>query len=425
MAYILNAQNLDSNRTGPLAPYRVLDLSSAMALYCGKLLGDLGADVIIVEPPGGHPARALGPFYHDQPDLGCSLFWFTFNTSKRSITLNIETPDGQDLLRRLVASAHFLVESFPVGYLNGLRLGYGQLSAINPSLIMASVTPFGQTGPYAHWQTSELVGQAMGGIQYIVGDAERAPAQLGGLQVHLYGGIEAAEACLIAHHYRQDTGEGQYIDLGLQHGVAAGMGITGPHQSWDLNRVVFPRAGIPYDQGPIFGVAPRHKVVVPCKDGYFAMSHYRCPVAPLVDWMAPDGYQHLKERQWSSDTVDYLTREEREVLDPAVLDFLTTKPKTEIYRESLRRRLPWAPIQTPADLLSHPHLAARGFFVNVEHPELDTSFAYAGAPAALSETPWRLQRRAPLIGEHNNEVYIKEMGLSLRDLARFRAGGVI
>lgn len=416
---------MQGDRCGPLAPYRVLDLSGESAFYGGKLLGDLGADVVIVEPPGGHSGRAIGPFYKDEPHPERSLFWLTFNTSKRSITLNLETPDGQDLLRRLVASAHFLVESFPVGYLDSLGLSYRQLSAVNPALIMVSVTPFGQTGPYSHWQTSELVGQAMGGVAFICGDGERPPVQIGGLQAYFHGGLQAAAACLIASHHRQETGEGQHIDLSLQHAMAGGLGIGGPHQNWDLNHVVYHRAGIPFDQGPVFGVGPRHPVVVECADGYVAVSPHRCPLEPLLDWMAADGEGHLKARQWSADALDFLNREDRDLLDPAIAAFVRRKPKAEVYAQAIRRRLPWSPLQSCADLLSDPHLAARGYFIQVEHPELGVAFPYAGPPANLTETPWRIQRRAPLIGEHNYQVYVEEMGLSPQTLARLKAGGVI
>ena len=131
-----------------LGPYRVLDMADEKGLLCGKLLGDLGADVVKIEKPGGDPARKLEPFYHDEPDPEKSLFWFALNTSKRGITLDIETADGRGIFKKLVKSADFVIETFPPGYLDGLGLGYPELEKINPGIIMVSITPFGQAGPY-------------------------------------------------------------------------------------------------------------------------------------------------------------------------------------------------------------------------------------------------------------------------------------
>ena len=143
-----------------LSPYRVLDLTEGECLLAGRMMGDLGADVIKIEKPGGSPSRKRGPFYKDIPDPEKSLFWFGFCLNKRSITLDIETADGQDLFRRLVASAHFIFESFEPGYLDSLGLGYQALSQINPGIILASITPFGQNGPKAHYKWAELIGWA-------------------------------------------------------------------------------------------------------------------------------------------------------------------------------------------------------------------------------------------------------------------------
>lgn len=148
---------------GMLSPYRVLDLTDEKGLLCGKLLGDLGADVIKIEPPGGDTSRNVGPFYKDIPDPERSLFWFAFNTSKRGITLDIETADGQDVFKRLVTSADFVIESFPPGHMDRLGLGYPALNEINPGVIMVSISPFGQTGPYKDYKSPDIVACAMGG----------------------------------------------------------------------------------------------------------------------------------------------------------------------------------------------------------------------------------------------------------------------
>src|SRR5690606_36840184 len=156
--------------TAMLAPYRVLDLTDERGLLCGKILADLGADVIQVEPPGGNSARRIAPFHRDEPGLERSLFWWAYAANKRSITLDLASADGRALFEQLAGSAHFVIESGRPGELAALGLGYERLAALNPELIVVSITPFGQTGPYATWLASDLVGMGMGGFMYVTGD---------------------------------------------------------------------------------------------------------------------------------------------------------------------------------------------------------------------------------------------------------------
>ena len=155
--------------------YRVLDLTDEKGHLCGKILGDLGADVIKIEPPGGDPARSNGPFYHDIPESNKSLYWFFTNLNKRGITLNLNRRDGRELFIRLVSTADFVIESYEPGYMKGLGLGYQELEKINPGIIMTSITSFGQTGPYAHYKTTDLVGVSMGGMSRVYGYFDSPP----------------------------------------------------------------------------------------------------------------------------------------------------------------------------------------------------------------------------------------------------------
>src|SRR3989338_8654583 len=183
---------------GMLSPYRVLDLTDEKGLLCGKLLGDLGADVIKVERPGGDPARKIGPFYHDEADPEKSLFWFAFNTSKRGITLDIESAAGQATFKKLVETADFVIESFPPGYLDKLGLGYSALEKVNPGVIMVSITPFGQTGPYKDYKAPDIVAWAMGGVMYPWGDADRPPVHISHhSQAYLHAAGQAVVGALI------------------------------------------------------------------------------------------------------------------------------------------------------------------------------------------------------------------------------------
>ncbi|MFQ5934539.1 MAG: CoA transferase, partial [Dehalococcoidia bacterium] len=159
--------------SGLLSPYRVLDLADETGILAGKVLADLGADVIAVESPGGNPVRRLGPFYKGRPHPERSLVWWAYSSGKRSVTLDLEAEDGPTLLKQLVETADFVFESFPPGYLDRLGLGYKALKQVNPRLIMVSMTPFGQDGPYASYQGPDLVGMALGGLVNLTGDPDR------------------------------------------------------------------------------------------------------------------------------------------------------------------------------------------------------------------------------------------------------------
>ena len=161
-----------------LGDIRVLDLAGPPGVYCAKLLADLGADVIKIERPGGDPLRNIGPFFHDEPDPEKSLYWFQFNTSKRSITLNLDSADGREILEKLVAKADVIVETFPPGHLEQMGLGYGTLRELNPRLILTSITPFGQTGPYQDFKGSDIIAQAMGGLMNLAGFPEDPPLRI-------------------------------------------------------------------------------------------------------------------------------------------------------------------------------------------------------------------------------------------------------
>ncbi|MFC2010644.1 CaiB/BaiF CoA transferase family protein [Chloroflexota bacterium] len=206
---------------GMLSPYRALDLTDEKGLLCGKILADLGADVIKIERPGGDPARNIGPFYHDEPDPEKSLYWFAYNTSKRGITLDIETTDGKEIFKQLVKSADFIIESFPPGYLDSIGLGYSALEKIKPDIILISITPFGQTGPYKDYKTSDIVAWAMGGEMAPFGDPDRPPIRISHhSQAYLHAGTDAATGALAALYHRWTTGEGQQVDVSVHESVA-------------------------------------------------------------------------------------------------------------------------------------------------------------------------------------------------------------
>jgi crotonobetainyl-CoA:carnitine CoA-transferase CaiB-like acyl-CoA transferase len=403
----------DEQRCDALSGYRVLDLCDAKGMLCTKIMADLGADVIKIEPPGGDHTRCQGPFYHDLPDPERSLCFWYFHANKRSITLNLETPDGQELFRKLVQTTDVLVETFPPGSLDRLGLGYAHLQKLHAGLVMTSITGFGSTGPYSTYRAPDIVGLAMGGLMYLCGEPDGPPVPPGGMQGYHLAALNGVAGTLIALWHREVTGIGQHVDVSMQAAVANTLETT--HQTYDFNREIRARFGRRREAAAY---------IVPCQDGYIALlcaSKLGWP--QLVAWMQDEGYGSAVADARLADDV-YRFEHDDEVY-AALQAFFAAKTKQEVYAEAQRRRLPLAPVNTARDLVESPQLQARGFFVAVEHPELGATICYPGAPYALSETPWRIRRRPPLLGEHNEEIYVQELGLSRDDLSALRAGGIL
>ncbi|MFQ5860667.1 MAG: CaiB/BaiF CoA transferase family protein, partial [Dehalococcoidia bacterium] len=392
-------------RNSALGPYRVLDLADEKGVLCTKLLADLGADVIKVEPPGGDPTRQTGPFYHDQRDPEKSLFWMAFNTSKRSITLDLTAPEGQALFRRLVRTADILVESLPPGYLDRLGLGYPALRELNPRFIVTSITPFGQTGPYKDYQASDIVALAMGGLMDTLGDPDRPPVRVTVSQAYAQAGVQGAIGTLMALLYRMRTGKGQHVDLSMQ----AAIPITAPlaHCFWEFQRTLRRRTG---NQISLEG--RRERWVYPCKDGFVI-----CQVGVsgagngrvLLEWLSSHGMAEdltaaEMERLGRHSKATEMSQEEIQHREEVAARFFLTRTRRELYQEAQRWGVQLMPIETVEELLESPQLRARGSWTPLEHPELHTTITYPGAPFKMSETPYRLWHRAPLLGEHTEEV---------------------
>lgn len=407
-----------------LGPYRALDLADEKGLLCGKILGDLGADVIKVEKPGGDVARSIGPFYHDEPHPEKSLFWFALNTSKRGITLNIEPPDGREIFQRLVKSTDFVIETFAPGYLDKLGLGYSELAKINPGVIVISITPFGQTGPYKDWKTADIVAWAMGGEMAPFGDVDRPPVRISHhSQAYLHAGNDGAQGALTALYYRWKTGEGQQVDVSVLDSVAqCTEHLT---SSWDLRHIVRKRG-----EEAMAGAA-HAKRLWPCKDGWVSWSHggasRLAPSLPLIKWMQAEGMSNdfLDRFDWNRPDFMRIPQEEMDKIEEPTARFFMSKTKAELLAGAVKYQVMLYPVFTNADIPHDPQLAVRGFWQEVEHPELNTTITYPGAFGHFSETPMKISRRAPLIGEHNEEIYERELGISRDKLVLLRQAGVI
>jgi len=408
-----------------LDAYRVLDLTDGQGYVCGKILADLGADVIKIEPPSGDSGRRIGPFYHDIADPEKSLFWWAFNSNKRAVTLNLEAPAGQALFKRLVRTADFVIESFPPGYLDSLGLGYSELSHINPGLILTSITPFGQTGPYRDYQASDMVVWALGGLMYQTGDPDRPPVQVSIPQSFIAASTYAAEGSLVALYARNQTGEGQHVDVSAMETVIW-LGMEA-FPFWFTLGQNMTRSGPAISRMGI--LAP---VIWPCREGY---------VSYILQMGLPGGERNTKMAQWLEEEglatdfiretdwyqMDYLELAKGgiERLTGPLSRLFLSKTSRAVFNESLERGISIYPVSDTKDTLENEQLAARDFWIDIKHPELSTTLKYPGPFAVLSETPIRRRQRAPMIGEHNEEIYIRELGLSKDEWMTHEKAGVI
>lgn len=409
----------------PLGPFRALDLTDEKGLLCGRILADLGADVIVIEGIEGNPARRIGPFYHDTLDPERSLYWFAFSSNKRGITLNIETADGREIFKRLVGTADFLIESFPPGYMDKLGLGYAVLSEINPRIIMTSITPFGQTGPNKDYKASDIAAMAVGGLTYISGDPDRPPVRIPVPQSYLNAGAWAAVGSMIAFYHQQMTGEGQCVVLSMQQ--AATWATYTAQEWWSYAKRNLKREGTWRQIG-----LSRMQVIYPCKDGHVNFFLLGGPgAAPgqglLVDWMDKEGMcpDWLRGYDFFQLDVSTAPQELFDRLSQAFGRFFLTKTKAELFEAARKLVLFLAPVNTARDILDDPQLEDREFWMELEYPELGAIVSCPGAFAKLSETPIRVERRAPIIGEHNEEVYKGELGLSKDNLVALRGAKAI
>lgn len=420
-----------TTRSALMAGYRMLDLSDERGMLCGKIFADMGAEVIKVEPPGGDPARTLPPFYKDDVDPEKSLFWFAYNTGKKSVTLNLNTADGRAVFQGLVKVSDFVVEAFPVGYLDSLGLGYEALSRLNPRVILTSLTPFGDREPGRSQQADDLVLWATGGMMAIMGERDRSPVRMNLLQSYFHASAEAAAGTMTAHYPRELTGEGQHVVVNMQACIV-----------WTLmNEQAYPMLhGNSVQRNGVFvgSEGMRQRTVFPCKDGYITLLLAGGPLAfslrALIKWMEEKGMapQWMVEKDWSMwgpatfmNAKGEEVQKEIYVIESAVTDFLMTMTKAEIYAGALKRRILLAPVSTVADITASEQLAARDFFVPISHEDLTATIRYPGPFAKLSVTPLNVAGRAPHLGEHNSAIYSGLLGYSNEKLITLRAVGAI
>lgn len=408
-----------------LEGYRALDLTDEKGFLCGKILAELGVDVIKVERPGGDPSRRIGPFWHDEADPEKSLYWLAYNSSKRGITLDIEKEEGKTIFRKLVQTSHFVIESFAPGYMDRLGFGYSELCRIRKDIILTSITPFGQKGPYGGYQATDLVIMGMAGQLFLTGDSDRRPVNISMPQACLHAGADAAVGSMLAHHHRLRTGEGQHVDVSMQQSTAWFLAQTIPH--WEIDGIVLGRVGT-------FRTSSRgtlQRQVWPCKDGFifFFMiggQQGAKTCRQLVKWMQEEGMadEFLLTYEWESFDMATATQELIDRISKPIAEFFKTRTKKEALEAAISRNISICPLLGMQDLLQDPNLAARGFWMPLEHPAIPTPVPYPRQFARSSENETATLGRAPLIGEHNAEVYA-ELGLSREQINSLTDSGVI
>jgi len=408
-----------------LGGFRALDLTDEKGGVCGKILAALGVEVIKIEKPGGDPARGTPPFLHNTTDPEKSLYWFAFNTDKRSITLNLEVSQGQDLFRKLVKRADFVLESFVTGYIDSQGHGYEALRRVNPRIIMTSVTPFGQNGPYAQYKGSELIASAMGGALLTCGDPDRPPVREGPDSIYFHAGAAAALGTVIAHYYRGITGEGQQVDISLQEVTASR--TFNNLVIWDVEKRLLKRSD------GVRRIGPRTtRWIWQCKDGYifwtlmpgqFGAAGNRA----LSRWIDEDGLENplSKVTNWDEFHPATISREQLDIYQEAIARFFMNHTVKEVVEEGLKRGINAAPVNSPTDVLENYQLKARDYWVKLEHPELGITLTYPEYFFFCSQTENFVKRRAPLIGEDNEDIYVKELRLPRTELAALKKAGVI
>jgi len=395
-----------------LTGLRILDLADEKASFCSKLLADMGAEVIKIERPCGDKSRTAGPFWGNKQHPEKSLSFWYHNTSKLGITLNLDCEEGQRLFRRLAQNTDVVVESFTPGHLDKLEVGYQTLSELNPRLIMASVTGFGQDGPHREYRTCDIVASAMGGQMSVCGAPDTPPIKPYGHQPYYVAALFAATGILLALRQRRQSGQGQHIDISLQEAVTATLDHVMVRYFYE--GIVSKRQGSRHWNDSF--------CILPCKDGHILLSP-SMEWDTLVDLLDNKGLAaDLKGEKWHEE--GYRAQHFDHIIQ--ILERWTSNHTTaELFELGQLMRLPWAPVASPADVADSPQFSARDFFVSIAHPEADASFTYPGAPYRFNRSPWNIQRRAPLIGEHNARIYAAELGLSTDEIDGLAARNVI
>lgn len=383
---------------GPLAGLRVLELSGSLGHYCGKLFADLGADVVLVEPPGGTPLRREPPSAGAEDDSESIPFQY-LNTNKRSLCLDLDQPGDAATLRALAGRADLVIETERPGVQERRGLGWATLSSTHPGLVLTSITPFGQDGPYAGLDGDDLIASALGGLLYLGGYADGEPIRPAGEQAVLAAGLFGAVAAMLALTHAELTGQGQHVDVSMMEAVV--LGLENAPQLYDLEGVVRHRNGGVQRLAGTGVFACADGLVCLLATGFGGTQHW----TKLVAWLEAEtgtGLGRFRDPRWSR--IDFLVTEAAKAEFSAFFaDFCATRAQRDLYHRAQSWRVPLCPVSAPRDVLSDAQLAFRSYFAEVTRAD-GSVLTMPGAPYRLSRTPWSIRRPAPRLGEHSREV---------------------
>ena len=389
----------------------VLDLTHCIAgPYCTRLLAGFGADVLKVEPPGGERGRRMTPFFRDEPGPDASLPFAYLNSGKRSLTLNLKSEEGQDILRSLLSETDILVENFAPRVMPSMGLDYPTLKDIAPHLVMVSISNFGQTGPYRDYKATDIVEYALGGLMYIFGAYDREPLKHAFNQAQFKAGTDAASAALMALYHQRMTGQGQHVDVSIQEAVASGLRDV-------VNNYTY--------TGAIRRRQPNHsgdmQRIRATADGFLL------PNPGLGSGLNWDSYveflelSELNDDRFRTPSARLINAEELgRILD----EYFIRQDKYEMFYGSHERRFIFGIIQSPEEALNDPQFAHRGYFEEVMHPEMG-NLKFPGAPFIMESTPWQTGGAAPSAGQDNAEVLGGRLGFSAYHQTQLRAQGIV
>jgi crotonobetainyl-CoA:carnitine CoA-transferase CaiB-like acyl-CoA transferase len=401
----------NTKRIGPLSDYRVLDLAGPLGLHCTKLLADMGADVIKIEQPFGDESRRIPPFKDDTPHPEKSLYFLHFNTNKRSVTLDVEKPDGRAVFLELARKADVVIETARPGKLDKLGIGYETLHAQYSGLIYAALTPFGQTGPWRDYKANDMAGIALGNLLYLAGEPGEPPLQPPGEIAYGMASTYGAFGIAVALYNRLEGGSGQYIDVSMHECAGHIAGYFIPNYGYTGAKPA--RASRKGEETDLYDPYQT-------KNGYARI--FIIPVEQwrrLVDWMGRPPVISGPEFEKMS-----YRRQHPDIVTKVIGEFCLKYTKEELYDEGQKRRIAVTPINTAGEFIEMEQTKARELFVDMDHPVIG-KYKQFGVVPRLMDTPGGIYRPAPLLGEHNDEVYRGELGMHTDDLVALRAEGVI
>ena len=421
-----SSNSLDDAIWSCLSHVRVLDITNELGFMCGKMLADMGADVIKVEQPTKKQSPSRNSLHRKTTDTEKKLYWFSYNAGKRCITLNLKSQPGRDILRKLVGKSDIVIESFPPDTMQKWGLDFEDLQKINSKIIFTSITPFGRNGPYKNYKISDVVALAMSGQLFLTGDADRPPVQTGFPQTYLHGGAEACVATLMALYHREITGEGQLIDVSIQEAL---LGTTfNAIYTWITKQVILQRMG----PTRMVGRNLEMQLPWPCNDGFVSFSVLGGSsggktMRNLANWMEEEGMgnETISNTDWGSFDFYGLTTEMITKVSEPIKHFFSQYTKDELFEESIRREIMLFPVVNADSICKDPHLQAKGFWQKMKGPYQDLNIDFPKSPIRINDEYPYISRPSPLKGEHNIEVYKELLHFSDQELNNLRIRRVL